>query len=142
MAASLAAYKIIEFNFLSKSLSSELTLTLLAILFMIIGIWAGLKFGKSDKGGILFKINTGKSEDLNISKREYEVLELLAAGHSNQEIADKLFISLNTIKTHSSNLYSKLGVKRRTQAIEKARNLGILQLVRKDESEEKEEIHT
>ncbi len=61
-----------------------------------------------------------------ISQRELEVLFLIAEGRSNQEIADQLFLSLNTIKTHTSNLFSKLGVKRRTQAVQKAKELGIL----------------
>ena len=63
---------------------------------------------------------------LDISKRELEVLELMAQGLSNQEIANKLFVSLNTIKTHSSNLFLKLDVNRRTQAVQKARELRII----------------
>ena len=64
--------------------------------------------------------------ELGISPREYEVLQLMAAGLSNQEIADRLFISLNTVKTHISNLYLKLGVQRRTQAIQKAKEKGLM----------------
>ncbi|HNC12260.1 MAG TPA: LuxR C-terminal-related transcriptional regulator, partial [Cyclobacteriaceae bacterium] len=56
----------------------------------------------------------------------YEVLELMAKGFSNQEIADKLFVSLNTVKTHSSNLFLKLEVSRRTQAVQKAKELQLL----------------
>ena len=63
---------------------------------------------------------------IGISKREWEVLALMSEGLSNQEIAERLFVSLNTIKTHSSNLFEKLEVKRRTQAIEKGKRLGIL----------------
>ena len=127
MAICVTIYKFIEFQFISKSLSIELTISLFAILFTLIGIWAGLKFGGNSPKEVFFKSNPQKAEDLNISKRETEVLELLAEGLSNQEIADKLFVSLNTIKTHSSNLYSKLDVKRRIQAIERARSLGILE---------------
>ena len=93
----------------------------------MVGIWAGLKYGRSKKSTIKYVADPQKRKDLNVSDREYQVLELLATGLSNQEIADKLFVSLNTIKTHSSNLYSKLGAKRRTQAIENARNMGILE---------------
>jgi ATP/maltotriose-dependent transcriptional regulator MalT len=65
-------------------------------------------------------------EELGITPRELEVLEQMAQGKSNQEIADTLFVSLNTVKTHLSNLFSKLGVKRRTQAIQKAKSMGII----------------
>ncbi len=63
---------------------------------------------------------------LGITPREIEVLRLMAEGLSNQEIADRMFVSLNTVKTHSSNVFSKLDVQRRTQAIQKAKDLGIL----------------
>jgi len=128
MAVSLIAYKLVEFNYFKKSLSTELAVLLIAILFTAVGIWAGIKYGGSSSSKLVYKSNQNVSEDLNISKREYEVLELLATGLSNQEIANKLFVSLPTIKTHSSNLYSKLSVKRRSQAVEKARTLGILEI--------------
>ncbi len=70
--------------------------------------------------------NNGMIERLGISERELEVLHLVAAGYSNQEIAEKLFLSLHTIKTHTSRLFEKLDVKRRTQAIEKAKRLNII----------------
>ncbi len=73
-----------------------------------------------------FKSNETELERLGISKREREVLELMAKGFSNQEIADRLFVSLNTIKTHSSNLFLKLEVSRRTQAIQKAKELCLI----------------
>jgi two-component system, NarL family, response regulator LiaR len=77
-------------------------------------------------GAVEFKIDQEQLKKYAISKREYEVLELIAGGLSNQEIADKLFVSLNTIKTHSSNLFDKLGVERRTQAIQKAKELKLI----------------
>jgi NarL family two-component system response regulator LiaR len=61
-----------------------------------------------------------------LSRREQEVLELMAAGLSNQEIADRLFVSLSTVKTHSSTLFSKLDVRRRTQAVQTARQQGLI----------------
>ena len=73
-----------------------------------------------------FILNQSELQRIGISKREHEVLELMAKGLSNQEIADKLFVSLNTIKTHSSNLFLKLEVSRRTQAIKKAKELGLI----------------
>ncbi|MBL7864664.1 MAG: response regulator transcription factor, partial [Cyclobacteriaceae bacterium] len=73
-----------------------------------------------------FVFNQEELERRTISKREHEVLELIARGHSNQEIADKLFVSVNTIKTHLSNLFLKLEVSRRTQAIQKAKDLRLI----------------
>ena len=70
-----------------------------------------------------FQFDPARLEKHNISKREYEVLELIARGLSNQEIADKLFLSLNTVKTHSQSLFVKLDVKRRTQAVQRAKEL-------------------
>jgi len=65
-------------------------------------------------------------QQLGISPREMDVLQLMAAGHSNDEIAGRLFISTNTVKTHSSSLYMKLDVKRRTQAVTKAKSMGLI----------------
>ncbi len=65
-------------------------------------------------------------EKLGISNREYEILQLLAQGCSNQEIADRAFVSVSTVKTHISNLFMKLDVSRRTQAVNKARELGLV----------------
>ena len=65
-------------------------------------------------------------ETVGISKREYDVLGLMAQGLSNQEIADTLFISLNTVKTHTANIFLKLDTKRRTQAIQKAKELRLI----------------
>ena len=73
------------------------------------------------------EINRNEIERLGISKRELDVLGLMAQGLSNEEIAGKLFVSLNTVKTHSSNIFLKLDVKRRTQAVEKAKRLNIIQ---------------
>jgi ATP/maltotriose-dependent transcriptional regulator MalT len=74
-----------------------------------------------------FTINEEELSIRKISKRELEVLQLMANGLSNQEIASRLFVSLNTIKTHSSNLFQKLEVKRRTQAIETGKKIGIIE---------------
>jgi ATP/maltotriose-dependent transcriptional regulator MalT len=73
-----------------------------------------------------FQINDKALDQTGLSKRELEVLGLISDGLSNEEIAEKLFISLNTIKTHTSNLFEKLEVKRRTQATEKAKRLGLI----------------
>ncbi|MEO6498932.1 MAG: LuxR C-terminal-related transcriptional regulator, partial [Mucilaginibacter sp.] len=73
-----------------------------------------------------FTFNQSALVKLGISNRELEVLQLMASGLSNREIADRLFVSLNTIKTHSSNVFVKMEVERRTQAVDKARKLGLV----------------
>jgi NarL family two-component system response regulator LiaR len=73
-----------------------------------------------------FTLNEAELSKLRISNRELEVLQLMARGLSNQEIAERLFVSLNTIKTHSSNLFLKMEVERRTQAVEKAKRLSLI----------------
>ena len=109
----------------------------IAVLFTAVGVWAGLKLTRKKEVVIVkevavlvdrdnFVLNENLLKQLSISKREYEVLELIANGMSNQEIADKLFVSLNTIKTHSSRLFEKLEVSRRTQAVEKAKSMGLI----------------
>lgn len=96
-----------------------------ALLFTAFGIWAGLKLSGS-KSAKQAKAPSVNLQDFDIRPREFEILELMAKGLSNQEIADELHISLSTVKTHNMNLYSKLDVKRRTQAVSKAVELGIL----------------
>jgi ATP/maltotriose-dependent transcriptional regulator MalT len=73
-----------------------------------------------------FILDTSLISQLELSKRELEILSLLAQGHSNQEIAAKLFVSLSTVKTHIQNLFEKLDVKRRIQAVEKAKRLNLI----------------
>lgn len=106
---------------------------LIAVLFTALGIWAGGKLG-AKKNGSAPALPPAPSlpksallEQHNITPREYEVLVLMAEGLSNQEIADRLFVSLHTIKTHASNLLSKLAAQRRTQAVQRAKEMGILE---------------
>lgn len=131
MALLIFVLKFVEYRFLVRDLSLEFYLGLVALLFTAIGVWAGLKI--TGKKTIVvtqlvtaFQLDEVRLKQLGISKREYEVLELLAAGLSNQGIADKLFVSLNTVKTHTSNLFLKLDVQRRTQAIQKAKELRLI----------------
>lgn len=122
--------KFIEYRFLVRDLSLEFYVGAIAIFFTVLGVWAGLKLTKKKTIIITnpaFQFDQSRLDSLGISKREYEVLELMAKGFSNQEIADKLFVSLNTIKTHSSNLFLKLEVSRRTQAVQKAKELQLIQ---------------
>jgi len=127
-----------EIRFLIIDYSLELYIGAIAIFFTGLGIWLALKLTDKKTETIIiekevyipntntFQLNTKILEQTGISKRELEVLELISEGLSNEEIAEKLFISLNTIKTHTSNLFEKLEVKRRTQATEKAKRLGLI----------------
>jgi DNA-binding CsgD family transcriptional regulator len=128
MAALIGVLKFFEYRFLVRDLSLEFYLGAVAVLFTGLGVWVGLRLTRR-KVVIAtpeFKVNEPELQRLGISKREYEVLELIAQGLSNQEIAERLFVSLNTVKTHSSNLFMKLDARRRTQAIHRAKELGIL----------------
>ena len=120
--------KYLEFRLIVRDLSIEFYVGLVAVFFTALGIWAGWKItGKQVVVvGQEFILNEIELQRLGISKRELEVLVLMAQGLSNQEIADKLYVSLNTIKTHSSNLFLKLEVSRRTQAIQKAKELRLI----------------
>jgi NarL family two-component system response regulator LiaR len=128
LAALVLVLKLLEYRFFVRDLSLEFYMGVLAIIFTAIGIWAGIKLTSKKTVTITvpssnFTFDPSRLEKLGISKREHEVLELMAAGLTNQEIADKLFVSINTIKTHSANLFSKLDVRRRTQAIQKGKEL-------------------
>ncbi len=128
----LASMQFFQFKWVFQKNAAEWYLGLIALLFTVLGIWAGNQFFR--KKTLLaevqatdgFEADKAAIEKLGLSPRELEVLELIARGLSNQEIADQLFLSLNTIKTHISNLLSKLGAERRTQAIQKAKTLKIL----------------
>lgn len=128
LAALTALLKFVEYRFLVRDLSLEFYLGIVAVLFTALGIWAGLKLTRREivMPAPDFTRDDSELQRLGISKREYEVLELIAQGLSNQEIAEKLFISLNTVKTHSSNLFMKLEARRRTQALQRAKELRLL----------------
>jgi len=128
LAALTVILKFIEYRYFVRDLSLEFYLGVVAILFTALGVWAGLRLTRRKVviANPDFKLNEPELQRLGISKREYEVLELMAQGLSNQEIADKLFVSLNTVKTHSSNLFMKLDARRRTQAVRRAKEFGLL----------------
>jgi DNA-binding CsgD family transcriptional regulator len=120
--------KWLEYSFLVRDLSLEFYIGLIAILFTALGSWLAVRLTRRKVITVTvpatapaFQLNPDLLQQTGISKREHEVLELMAQGLSNQEIADKLFLSPNTVKTHLSNLFIKLDVKRRTQAIQKAK---------------------
>jgi NarL family two-component system response regulator LiaR len=115
----------------------ELYAGAVALLFTGLGIWLAKKLTTPKSNTMIvekqvfvrsyhFVLNEAEVARLRLSKRELEVLQLMADGLSNQQIAERLFISLNTIKTHAANLFGKLEVQRRTQAIELARKLSII----------------
>jgi len=114
----------LEYRLLVQRYSIEVYVALVALAFMGLGVWVGTRFRRTPSPA--FEPNTQVQDTLGISGRELEVLELLAAGRSNKEIAKRLEVSPNTVKTHVGNLYDKLEVKRRTEAILRARELGMI----------------
>lgn len=128
MAALIALLKFVEYRFVARDIPLEFYIGLIAVMFTAIGIWAGLRLTRPKIVEVSgpFVLNEANLKDTGISKREYEVLGLLAAGLSNQEIGEKLFVSNSTVKTHVSNVLAKLDASRRTEAIAKAKNLRII----------------
>ena len=114
----------LEYQYAVRVFSTEIYIVLIALLFMALGAWLGRRIAARPHSS--FDKNVRALDYLGISEREYEVLELLAKGHSNREIGEQLFVSPNTVKTHLAHLYDKLDVARRTQAIDKARTLGMI----------------
>src|SRR5215472_10245117 len=134
----IAALKWTEYRFLVLEHSFEVYAGLIAAVFAALGIWLGLKLtGRRERVVIKevtvppsasepFLPDSAKREALGITPRELEILELIARGLSNREIAEKLFVSENTIKTHSSRVFDKLGAKRRTQAVQLGKELRLI----------------
>ncbi len=121
--------KYVEYNYFFRILPLETYIGIIAVIFASLGIWAGrrLRILPAIPAETQHSpVEKPRIEQAGISKREYEVLELIALGLSNQEIADRLFVSTSTVKTHISNLYSKLGVKRRTEALRRAKELQLI----------------
>ena len=130
--------KWLELRFIIFDHSFEIYIGFIAVIFTALGIWLALKLSKPKIQTVVvekevyvrknenFALNTSLVSQLELSKRELEILSLLAQGHSNQEIASKLFVSLSTVKTHIQHLFEKLEVKRRIQAVEKAKGLSLI----------------
>jgi len=131
MAGLMFLLKLIDYNYLVYDLRMEYYVGIIAVIFTLLGLWIGRKLTAARRQEPILVAGTSavrtSPADLGISPRESEVLHLIAAGHSNQEIADTLFLSLNTIKKHTSTLFRKLEAERRTQAIEKARRIGLIE---------------
>jgi DNA-binding CsgD family transcriptional regulator len=128
--------KFVEYRFLVIEHSIEIYGGLIALLFAVLGIWLGLKLTKTKETIVVkevllpaqqsFTLDEVRLRELGITRRELEILELIAHGLSNREIAEKLFVSENTVKTHSSRLFDKLSAKRRTQAVQVGKEAGLI----------------
>ncbi|HNU89045.1 MAG TPA: LuxR C-terminal-related transcriptional regulator [Ferruginibacter sp.] len=137
LALLLILLKWLELRYIIFDHALEVYIGAIAIIFTVLGIWLALKLTRPKITTIVvekpvyinsgeFVLNETAVAELGLSKRELDVLGLMAEGCSNQEIASRLFVSLNTVKTHSSNIFFKLDVKRRTQAIEKAKKMSLI----------------
>jgi two-component system, NarL family, response regulator LiaR len=138
LALLLLLLKWLELRFIIFDYSFEIYVGFISVIFTALGIWLALKLSKPKIETVViekevyvnsnenFVLNTSLAAQLELSKRELEILGLLAQGHSNQEIAATLFVSLSTVKTHLQNIFEKLEVKRRTQAVEKAKRLQLI----------------
>ena len=137
LAALLFLMKWLEWRFLIADYAAELYGGALAILFTFLGIWLAVKLMKPKTNTVFiekevivktndFILDEQELARLGLSRRELEVLQLMAEGLSNHQIAERLFVSLNTIKTHSAKVFEKLEVQRRTQAVDKAKKLRLI----------------
>lgn len=132
----IAGLKFIEYRWLVLEHSVEIYGGLVAAIFAGLGIWLGLRLTRPKETIIVrevevpapvnFECDERKLEALSITPRELEILELIAEGLSNRQIAARLFVSENTVKTHSSRVFDKLGVQRRTQAVQLAKQFRLI----------------
>jgi DNA-binding CsgD family transcriptional regulator len=128
--------QVVEYRFLVVEHSLEIYGALIAAIFAGVGIWLGLKLTRKKEIVLVrevpvqvtetFRLNEAKLGELGITRRELEILKLISQGLSNREIAEHLFVSENTVKTHSSRLFDKLSAKRRTQAVQIGKELGLI----------------
>lgn len=133
------ALKWMQWKFVLVDNAIDIYIGAIALFFTILGVWVASQIMRPKVETLIvekeiivqppetFTLNTAELQKLNLNNREYEVLQLLAKGHSNADIAANLFLSVSTIKTHVSNLYFKMDVKSRTQAITKAKQLKIIE---------------
>lgn len=132
----IAGLKLIEYRWLVVQHSVEIYGGLVAAVFASLGIWLGLKLTRRSETVVVREVlvaapvnfvrDEGKIESLGITPRELETLGLIAAGLSNNEIAERLHVSENTVKTHSSRVFEKLGARRRTQAVQLGKELRLI----------------
>jgi ATP/maltotriose-dependent transcriptional regulator MalT len=132
----IAALKAIEYRWLIVQHSFEIYGGIVAAVFAVVGIWLGRKLTREKETLVVREVmvpapaafvrDDRKLEALGITPRELEILELIAQGLSNKEIAAKVFVSENTVKTHSSRVFDKLGARRRTQAVQLGKDLRLI----------------
>jgi two-component system, NarL family, response regulator LiaR len=122
----IALLKVIEYKHFVQEYPSELYGGLVALIFTAVGIYLGLKWTRPAPAQGPFVLNEAKLREVGLTQREHEILGLIAEGLSNREIGEKLFVSENTVKTHSSRLFDKMDVNRRVQAVQKGRELGLI----------------
>jgi DNA-binding CsgD family transcriptional regulator len=140
----IALLKTIEYRYLVLEHSLEIYGGIVALIFSALGIWLGLKLTRPRETVVVrevpvqvevrvqvpvmgpFARNEARLAQLGITPRELEILEAMAAGHSNREIAERLFVSENTVKTHAARLFDKLSARRRTQAVQRAKEAGLI----------------
>ena len=126
--------RVVEYRYLVLSHSMEIYGGIIALLFSALGVWLGLKLTRTRETVVVrevpvagpFTRNEARLAELGITPREFEILEALATGHSNREIAERLFVSENTVKTHAARLFDKLQARRRTQVIQRAKESGLI----------------
>ncbi|HEY7789048.1 MAG TPA: response regulator transcription factor [Vicinamibacterales bacterium] len=134
--ALIALLQLIEYRWLVLEYSVEIYGGLVAAVFASVGIWLGLRLTRPKETVVVREVpvpaastfvrDQGKMDSLGITPREAEILELIAEGLSNREIAGRAFVSENTVKTHTSRLFDKLGARRRTQAVQRAKELRLI----------------
>lgn len=117
--------QLLEYRYLARSLSGSAFAGIVAVIFAAVGIFVGVNLVRSSREPT-FERNEQGLKSLGITEREYSVLEALATGATNKEIARSLSVSPNTVKTHIAHLYDKLGVSRRTAAVQQARALRLI----------------
>jgi DNA-binding CsgD family transcriptional regulator len=132
----IAVLKLVEYRYLVVEHSLEIYGGIVALLFSALGIWLGLKLTRTRETVVVrevpvpvtgpFARNETRLEQLGITPRELEILEAMAAGLSNREMAERLFVSENTVKTHAARLFDKLSARRRTQAVQRAKEAGLI----------------
>jgi DNA-binding CsgD family transcriptional regulator len=134
--ALIALLKFIEYQHFVRAYPAELYGGVIALIFTVVGIHLGLRWTRPKEVVVVrevrvreggpFVLDAQKLKDLGITPREHEILGLIAQGLSNREIGEKLFVSENTVKTHSSRVFEKLSVNRRVQAVQKGKELGLI----------------
>ena len=126
LAVAAVALEQLKFRYAADEISTDLYVGLLALGFTALGLWVGHRL-TAKKPAAPFERNTAAITSLGLTPRECEILDLLASGQTNQELARALGVSPNTVKTHLANLFAKLEVDRRVKAIEKARFLALIE---------------